>query len=327
MNDSLVFITDDKYVMPTVVAIKSIEQSAIVFGKEYNVNICAFSLSSSSINIFHSLDSIYIHINLCIIERKAYERRMNQINQNSHVTPTALLKFELPNIFNDQDKILYLDSDIIVKGDLSELFNMELGNDYIAASYEFWKFLLNKYTYKSNDDSVSTFYFNSGVMLMNLKSMRENGIPDKLWECKINKYNNRDNKKFALMDQDVLNEVFGQKKIPLPIKYNCNCKFVNEKYIRDINKVYGTKYDKTNEIYDDAVVIHYVGKEDKPWIYQDAALRELWDQYYQKTCYGAVELNRTTTERNLRYFANALKRSVEIRGIIATIKYIVDKNR
>lgn len=325
MNNTIAFITDNNYVMPTVVAIKSIEQSAIIWGKEYNINICAFNLSSDNISVFYSLDSDCIHINVSIIDGKRFKGKMDGISQNSHVTHTALLKFELSNIFGEYDQILYLDSDIIVKGDLSELFNIELGNNYLAASYEFWKFLLKKYEYKKSENNMS-FYFNSGVMLLNLKNIRADNLSDKLWECKLNQYNSQNKQKTVLMDQDVFNEVFNQKCVHLPIKYNCNCKFINKKYINDINKVYNTKYSKVNEVYDDAVIIHYVGKEDKPWIYQDAALMELWDQSYEKTCFARVKLNRITSERNLRYYANALKQSIESRGIMATVKYIADKS-
>lgn len=324
MNNTIAFITDNNYVMPTVVAIKSIEQSAIIWGNEYNINICTFNLSSKNISILSSLDSIYIHINVCIISGERFEEKMKEIKQNSHVTLTALLKFELANIFAEYDQILYLDADIIVKGNLSELFNIELGNKYLAASFEFWKFLLRKYEYRNSEDNIP-FYFNSGVMLLNLKNIRADNLSDKLWECKINHYNSQDNQKSALMDQDVFNEVFKQKSVHLPIRYNCNCKFVNRKYIKDINKVYNTNYCKVNEIYDDAVIIHYVGKEDKPWIYDTAALRKLWDQYYEKTCFGGFILNRKIDKKNLQYYANALKRSIKYRGIIATVRYITDK--
>ncbi len=93
----------------------------------------------------------------------------------AHLTPEAYYRLFIPTIFSHYDKVLYLDSDLIVCKDLTELYNTNIDNLYVAAISEsqyFFKSTLmlnNKriktYDYLANNLNIhDKSYFNSGVM-------------------------------------------------------------------------------------------------------------------------------------------------------------------
>ena len=75
------------------------------------------------------------------------------------------------------------------------------------------------------------FYFNSGVMLLNLAQIRKDDI---MRRAVI--YFNTHNEVFG--DQDVLNVVFGSKVVPLSYRYNCNSTFFEEKDAAFLSKFF-----------------------------------------------------------------------------------------
>ena len=95
-------------------------------------------------------------------------------------------------------------------------------------------------------------YINSGVMLMNIKLLRENQNRDEVYHF-IKKNKN----KLMLPDQDVISGLYGNKILPLdPYAYNMTEKLLNQKYfLPHINERW---------IKENSVIIHYCGKN-KPW--------------------------------------------------------------
>lgn len=320
----IVLICDENYVMPTEIMILSIRESAQKYGGYFVISVCSWELSKVSIKQLESYTDSNVEINVVLIDSTRYRERLQKINQNSHVTPTALIKFEIANLFKEDAQILYLDSDMIVKGNLNELFNISLGSALVAASYEFWKYLLKKYQY-IGDDTVPDFYFNSGVMLINCDVFRKENISEKLWKTKFERFNANMNGKFALMDQDVFNEVCKDRTIELPIRFNCNVRFTHDVSVDDINRVYHTNYNYVEQIKDDAIILHYVGKEDKPWKYINVACQDIWDNFYKLAGKKITDLNRSKPRRTIKYYRNRFKDSINTRGIINTLRYTLNK--
>jgi len=186
----------------------------------------------------------------------------------------ALLKFDLPNVLAHLDKVLYLDGDLIVRGDLAELYATDLTGRYLAAVVDSGSiYYRHKYVQQVQD------YFNSGVMLLNLALMRSEGASEKLVEAKRNSGDS------LLMDQNVFNVVFDGKVRLLPIRYNLlyvNLLRAKGKYtIGDINRRYQTQYHSLDEVAEDALIVHYSSK-DKPWKSFDVPLGEEWRSYFQE---------------------------------------------
>lgn len=274
-TNDIVFICDDNYCMPTAVCIQSIKNTLRCTKEVINIHVCTFGLNDSNMKLLKSLCSSTINVVLDVFDENIYKRKIGEIKQRSHVTPTALIKFELANFFNNIDSVLYLDSDIVIKSDISELLQVNIMNAYLAATYEFWNHIAF-IEYSLIKKLSNEFYFNSGVMLLNLKKMREDNISEKLWFYKLNKA------KSTLMDQESLNAICASTAIQLPIKWNFNPIFFQKKYIKEINRVYNTNYSTVQELEEDACIIHYVGATDKPWKYKTARKRYYWEIVYNQ---------------------------------------------
>lgn len=93
------------------------------------------------------------------------------------MTGTGLLRFNIIDIFPNYDKVLYLDDDILINGDLSELFETDLKNTYavVVRSIDAELFIDWRKSHENDNLNVEK-YFNSGVMLLNLKKIREKQI-------------------------------------------------------------------------------------------------------------------------------------------------------
>lgn len=321
----IVLITDDNYVMPTRVVITSLI-SNIPQNNEYDyfVHICTFKISENNKSLLENCSSDNVSVDVMIISENQYAEKFARINQKSHVTPAALIKFDLCKLFPNVNELLYIDSDIIINKPLDSLFSYDITDKYLAASFEFWQYMMEVYKYKKQNVGKPDFYFNSGILLFNLKKMRDDNVPEKLWETKFNCFNNP-NAKRQCMDQDSLNAVLAKNCLHLPIKYNLNCAFTEGYDINQINFIFDTNYKNSEELKEDGVIIHYVGKTDKPWKYSDAKCRDLWDFYYEKAGFNFSDLNRIKLDRNLKYYFDCLKFSLNERGLISTIKYILHK--
>ena len=314
MTKDIVMICDDNYCLPTAVCIQSLIENYSA-NEKITVHVCTFGLNDSNVKKLKSMGSHNLIVSIDLFSGEKYENRIREISQKSHVTPTALIKFELPNYFADLDTVLYMDSDIVVKSDITQLLFMSVNDNYLAASFEFFEHLKRiQYTLKrSIGDS---FYFNSGVMLLNLKKMREDHISDSLWDYKLNKA------KTKLMDQESLNAICSENAIHLPIKWNFNPIFCNIRYVKLINSVYGTDYCDVQSLQEDIRIIHYVGARDKPWVYKNARMRDFWERYFELTpFYCELDLKTWIAER--RPFYKALASRVKDHGLWGTFCYMI----
>ena len=175
-----------------------------------------------------NIEFIILHSDLksSIIEKFEYYNKFENVNVNitkvdeslfknfpisKWVTVQTWFRIAIPNLFPDIEKVLYLDCDTIVNNSLSELWNTDLNDNYIAAVKEIacMKDHLKRLKMKSNA------YFNAGVLLINCKKFREDNIFQKI-------ENIIHSKKYHLTfsDQDVLNLIADEKKIILPMKYD-----------------------------------------------------------------------------------------------------------
>lgn len=129
------------------------------------------------------------------------ERLKNSPNSESFYTPYALLRLLAEDIVEIPDKVLYLDADIIARGDISELYNMDISKYEIAGVRDYY----GKFFFYPR-------YLNSGVLLMNMKRIRETKLLSRaLALCQ--------RRKVFLPDQTAINK-YARKKLILPSKFN-----------------------------------------------------------------------------------------------------------
>lgn len=294
----VVYITDKGYFMPTLVSIKSLIESAKNSTHQYNIYCVYSDFDAYEKEFFSALQTDFARITL--INRKDLKLRGNSLNteisnSSTSAVPMSLLKFEIADMFPEKDKILYLDGDIIVKNTIDNIFDIDLADNYAATVLDIG-LLYNKNIQACNNPK----YFNSGVMLLNLKKLREYNISNVLYEKKLSSADS------TFMDQGVLNEVFKEHTILLPLKYNClylgitRARYFRGLTLEKINKLYTENYRTWTELFEDAAIIHYASK-DKPWKYKDGTGVKLWEYYYDKTPLSDQPLTRKKLHLSLLY--------------------------
>ena len=149
-----------------------------------------------------------------------------------------------PMILENLDKLLYLDTDMIVNGDIKELWEIDI-NDYVLAAVreeavgELEKRLNLPVNYK---------YFNAGTVLLNLKKIRKERIFEKVLEYLKNNSN-----EMLYLDQDALNALIYKDWLEIDEKWNYHNTFV----LKRAEKL-------QNVLLDNPIIIHYTGPL-KPW--------------------------------------------------------------
>lgn len=147
-------------------------------------------------------------------------------------------------------KVLYLDADMIVRHDLSSLWNVALDDVAVAAipnqsdCGQFWKRL---------DYPKKLGYFNSGVLLLSLDFIRKNSLTDVFIT-----YIKDNPDRLLCPDQDVLNYVLRNCKVMLPVRFNAQEGF----YRNPPQAVFGEP-DVFEEDINNPFIVHYT--KEKPW--------------------------------------------------------------
>ncbi|WP_334072998.1 MULTISPECIES: glycosyltransferase family 8 protein [Paenibacillus] len=111
------------------------------------------------------------------------------------------------------DKIIYLDCDILVNMDIEELWKIELNGAYLGAVWD--QNIMNVTHTISSMGLNPDLYFNSGVILFDLNSIRQK--PDWYGET-LNFFRNFPGT--TMPDQDALNAVYGGNYLPLDLRFN-----------------------------------------------------------------------------------------------------------
>lgn len=266
-----VFISDENFCVPTAVAIQSIAEH-----KEkdipYVIHVLAVDISAESRDRLLAMNVPKFSIDLRDVKpRKEWEQLSIA---NFHVSTAALNKFNLGNEFSTLNKILYLDGDIIAQRGLSPLYNIDIDGVYAAAVKDA-KAMRYKPPVNERLGVSKVEYFNSGVMLLNLKKIREDDIYSKLIDYRIHGKN-------FFMDQDALNVVFGEKVRYLPMQYNCMTSLAGVIPLEDLKQFYPLEEIKNkDEIYHQAYIFHLTTKY-KPWLYYNVPFSVKWREYYLK---------------------------------------------
>lgn len=154
------------------------------------------------------------------------------------------------------DRVLYLDGDTIIRGSLSEMYNTDLNNHIVGMISEPTADMKRRKDLGIADRP----YYNSGVILVDLKKWRANSIGKRLIEF----YKEKDGILFCA-DQDALNCVLKEEIMPLSHRYNYfNALYqYNWKYLHKMDRNIPEK-EEWLKVHHNPVIIHYLGEE-RPW--------------------------------------------------------------
>ena len=144
----------------------------------------------------------FVDISIYLNSYKFYTR--------DHITPMTYMRLAILDIFENHDKVVYLDCDCIVDTDIAHLFDINIDGKYLAATKDTvmaaWMNSLEEYAdYHSVVNQKEKFqYFNAGVLLLNLKELRKDFTAKKLFDIATAR-------SWKWFDQDVLNYISSGK--------------------------------------------------------------------------------------------------------------------
>ena len=194
------------------------------------------------------------------------------------------LRIFLPELMPSEDKVIYLDSDLIITDDLSPLWQIPLRDHPLAAvTNPFYPFMAPHYRTVGIEDARD--YFNSGVLPMNLDLMRREGFADRIWDFA------RRNPELKASDQDALNVVCRDRWLRLHPRWNVQSPMFECKAAE-----LPLPTEEVAEALASPAIIHYIGAS-KPWHYQCThPKRALYAAHARMTPWGEAPL----IGRNLR---------------------------
>ena len=285
---NVAFCIDNNYVNHLIVTIYSLLKNNK--SEKIRIHIVASDLTSESKAALNSLKEF--HSSLDISYHKADPARIQGLtmtmNYISSVTYYRLLLAEI--IPKSIDTLLYLDADIVIHGSLKKLFATELGDSYAAAVPDIY--LNEDEQYKNKIALPTSTYVNAGVLLLNLKKLRENNITKKLLA-------NAKKKTHQYQDQDAINITFGET-VQLDREFNYQIK----------DKQYDTLPP------DPMTILHYSGSL-KPWnrdrIYDQFST--IYDQYKLDAAKFINDHNKNVKYGLLKYSTDNVGDSIQ--GIAA----------
>lgn len=191
----VVFATNDAYAPYLGVAIQSLIENASS-DRIYDVYIFHTALSETHQLRLTDMSTERVHIRA--VNLTPYVKNIKTYS-HSHYSVEMYYRILIPEILKDFDKAVYLDCDLVLLADVSKLYDVELGESIIAASVN--NIVSdNMKSYLANTLNIpEEKYFNSGVLVINCRKFREQGIKERCFEI-LNTA-----ARLSCPDQDILN--------------------------------------------------------------------------------------------------------------------------
>ncbi len=252
------YACDNNFVKFTIVSLYSMIENA---SKEYNYDIhvlhtdikpetqeAMFRLQNDNFKVTFNDVTDYL------------ETIKEMMPLRDYYSKTTYYRLFIAEMFPELDKAIYIDSDTIVQGDISEFFEYDISEYDLGACHEQAMVQENVYgTYVEVCMGINrNAYFNAGVLLINCKRFRENNILERFIKL-LAIYNFR-----VTQDEDYLNVLCKDHVKFLPQSWNM--------------EVFGNIPDSPEGMN----VIHYIMVA-KPWHFHDCRWGDVFWNYTKKT--------------------------------------------
>ncbi|MBQ6533846.1 MAG: glycosyltransferase family 8 protein [Opitutales bacterium] len=217
-----------------------------------------------------------------------YERVFASLpKRHDHISAATCLRYLIPQLDFPYDKGIYLDCDVVVCGDIRRLFNIDIGDAYVGGVYDY---MFGKYASSLKIGN----YFNAGVLLMNIKRMREENVTKMLINATLKMRN-----EIKYLDQDIMNIVLGERAVILPPKFGA----ISTLYRKRLPPAPRQREKDIDDAIYRPVAVHFTGP-DKPWIIPYGITAHPWTPLYfyylERTPYADLK---APILRDFKYFA------------------------
>ncbi len=262
MNNGIIpvfYACDDSFVKYTIVSLHSMIQNASKNYK-YHVYILHTGITQTMMEKVLELGNENFEISFEDVTEYLHSIS-NKLPIRDYYSKTTYYRLFIAEMFPDFEKALYIDSDTIVQGDISELYNTDIKDAYLGACHEQAMIQVDEYgTYCEKVVGVSRYnFFNAGILLINCEQFRMKFVLDKFIEY-LHTYD------FVVtQDEDYLNLICKDHVYWLDQRWNteifCNIDYPIEQ----------------------AKILHYI-MTSKPWHYPDCKHGDIFWKYAKETC-------------------------------------------
>ena len=254
------FACDEEFVKYMLVTIRSVMENASD-GQDYRIYVLNTSISDARKKQVTDQVSEDSRFTVEFVNVTPYlDELKEKLPLRDYYSLTTYYRLFIPNLYPEYNKVIYLDSDVVVKGDIYELYTTELEGFYVGAVSDqlvtqldvFGRYVEQVLGVKRNE------YFNAGVLLMNCQALRDTDFLERFIEL-VNTYT------FVVaQDQDYLNVICKKKVQWLPVRWN-------------------TEASSEIEIPEEEICLIHYNMTAKPWKYDDCVLGKYFWKYAEKT--------------------------------------------
>jgi len=260
---NVLYQSNDNYASITGISLTSL----LINNKEIdeiNIYLLNDKISIKNLNKLQKTCEKY-NRNLIVVDT---DKILNKLKNELKVSPfkgtytTYFKLFAINDLKLKTDYILQLDGDTIINSSLVGLFDIDLSNHLIAATYDC---TMNSYK-KFIDIPLTDKYYNCGVLFINQKNWKKEKC-----EEKITNHLKTERNGYYTVDQDIINVLFRDRITYLNLKYNFNSGFyiygIKESLkMYDLKNEYYNTYEEIKAVYDKPIIYHCMGAmTGRPW--------------------------------------------------------------
>ena len=276
----VVLTTDSNFVPYTGVTLYSLIKNTT---SKFNYDIIIIhdgSLTKSDRIRLFNLSCGYSNISIRFYDISLQIQNLNLVSKLEHVSKATFFRYFIPEVMPDYNKVIYLDTDIIIRKDISEMLNIDIGNNYLAGCHdiiimqiitgepEYIDYFKNTLKMDNPHDN----YMQAGVLIFNIPPMKKNNISLKMIEEASKGI-------YRFSGQDPMNVACRGKIHFLPLTWNFT-NFIRTSWsLRHIPSKYRNIFQETSK---DPAIIHYASHQ-KPWNTHSSYLSEVWWDYARET--------------------------------------------
>ncbi len=250
--------------------------------------LCSGDVTQKNKQRIKEIEGKYNNISITFIDMKNTFANIKKTHK--YVTHVSAYKMKIPSLTKKYNKVIYLDSDVIVRDDLSELYATDMGCNYITGVPSIINQTLCRDMVKDIIKIDMDNYINAGVLLFNNKEILKDNIDEKCIAL-LGKFE-------GSVDQHIFNYICHRRIGFLPFKYNV---FLSD---YELYEQVGNIFTSTYEIISakqNPVIMHFTKKE-KPWDYYDLPFAHEWFRYYSKTGFPPRERMKLPISNTIRRF-------------------------
>ena len=272
------YACDDNFVKYTIVSLHSMQQNASKDFK-YHVHILHTEISDEMKRRVLELQNDNFEISFDDVT-EYLSSISDKLPIRDYYSKTTYYRLFIAEMFPEYDKAIYIDSDTVVQGDISELYKINTDDAHVGACHEQAMLQEDVYgTYVEKVVGVPRYnFFNAGILVINCDRFRIRFVLDKFIEY-LHMYN------FVVtQDEDYLNLICKDHVYWLDQRWN--------------TEIFG----ELQYPIEQAKIIHYI-MTNKPWHYSDCPYADIFWSYAQNTSvYEMIldELNAYTDEERER---------------------------